>query len=81
MTIVSSDPVHFHQMLFDMNIHSIANFLLVLLATVATTTNAQNELVLGNFRTLDHQGAGEVVVISDQVLEIRNFVYDGQGRK
>lgn len=49
-----------------------------LLVFSATAVSAQT--TVGNLRTLDHQVAGEVVILNDQVLEIRNFVYDGQGR-
>lgn len=61
--------------------NSIVKSLLVVLAAFATTTSVSGqEIVVGNMRTLDHQVAGEVVIVNEQMLEIRNFVYDGQGR-
>ena len=39
--------------------------------------HGQEEISLGMFSSLAHNLAGEVVIISTRVLEIRNFVYDG----
>ncbi|KAL7560042.1 hypothetical protein ACA910_000081 [Epithemia clementina (nom. ined.)] len=36
------------------------------------------ELILGNFTTRAHELQGTVVALSDRVLEVRNFVYDGE---
>ena len=47
--------------------------------TEAASPPASAELSIGNFRTLQHLVAGEVVVINKRVLEVRNFFYDGQG--
>ena len=37
------------------------------------------EVFLGPFTTRDHDVAGDVYLLSDRALEIRNFVYDGTG--
>jgi hypothetical protein len=39
---------------------------------------SSSEVSLGVIPTLDHQFTGEVVVMSDQFLEIRGFVFDGK---
>jgi Electron transfer DM13 len=47
---------------------------MILLVAVEVTSA---ELVLGSLATRAHRVTGEVVVLSERVLEIRGFVYDG----
>lgn len=37
------------------------------------------ELFLGSLRTLDHQVSGNVYLLSEKVIEVRDFTYDGTG--
>ena len=49
--------------------------------TNTTTTeggyNSTKEVSLGSFTTRAHGLAGEVVILSERVLEVRQFAYDG----
>jgi hypothetical protein len=46
---------------------------------VATLCRTSFEISLGPLSTRAHLVTGEVFALSDRVLEIRNFLYDGQG--
>jgi hypothetical protein len=48
------------------------------LTVMATRIQAQ-EVFVGSFTTSAHLVAGDVYALSDQVLEVRNFIYDGEG--
>ena len=40
---------------------------------------ASQEVSIGSFTERDHDVRGDVFVLSERVIEIRNFMYDGQG--
>ena len=48
------------------------------LLILALGSSAQ-EINIGSFRERQHNVSGDVVALSERVLEIRNFEYDGQG--
>jgi hypothetical protein len=54
---------------------TMAMMMAMILLVAVEVTSA--ELVLGSLATRAHNVAGEVVVLSERVLEIRGFVYDG----
>jgi Electron transfer DM13 len=43
-----------------------------------SSTDTSQEISLGNLPTLAHQVSGEVVILSEHVVEVRGFVYDGK---
>jgi hypothetical protein len=45
------------------------------LAVIATSSLVNAQISVGSFTTRAHQVAGEVFVLSERVLEIRDFVY------
>lgn len=68
-----------------MPFHSTIHALLARLATLSLvlgniflSVDAQ-EVFLGSLRTLDHQVSGDVYLLSEKVIEVRNFIYDGRG--
>ena len=47
-------------------------------AVIVTTHLVQaQEVFVASFRTRNHRVAGDVYALSDSVLEVRNFRYDG----
>ena len=51
---------------------------LVLLVALATPSTGAEEFI-GSLSEIAHQVEGDVYVVSDRVIEFRNFKYDGFG--
>lgn len=52
---------------------------LVLVGLVPIISAAQNEVFLGSLTTRAHDVSGDVYALSERVIEVRNFFYDGTG--
>ena len=57
----------------------LATAVLSRLLMFTSTCSAQEPVFLSSFTTRSHQVAGDLYVISERVLQIRNYVYDGDG--